>query len=351
MGKGKNSSLSNALPQKTYKERVAPTWRKSTVMERHKDYQIRSRKQHQVEEKRKYYQMLIASKNVNEYNMDMANGKKNQATGKAVIYKLPQVQLLPHEEQFDAKVNTKLRQPGYHIDMNKNKKTSSAQAHAVKQNTDLNLNILRSKLTQVQNKIENLRKEHQFLGLLHYKQSNSSPQHQEEDFDAEEPDADFDDDGKEDFDEESEPSVRQKKSAQIKAPERKHVVFVDSTEQVEAFNPQEFFDTAPELAGRVYNRPKQSQLINYQVDPNKAQQVNEQIRKNQWSVVHTLNTLIERSNKLKQAIKEMETARTLLLEKDNIENIEKDEDSEQPTYMSEQYKHIKAIKMKQERKK
>lgn len=40
----------------------------------------------------------------------------------------------------------------------------------------------------------------------------------------------------------------------------RHTVFVDDEEQAQAFDPAAHFDTAPELLGRQYNRPRMGQL-------------------------------------------------------------------------------------------
>lgn len=41
---------------------------------------------------------------------------------------------------------------------------------------------------------------------------------------------------------------------------RKHTVFVDSSEQADTFDVADHFDTVPELAGRIFNRPRKSDL-------------------------------------------------------------------------------------------
>lgn len=40
----------------------------------------------------------------------------------------------------------------------------------------------------------------------------------------------------------------------------RHTVFVDDDEAAQAFDPASHFDTAPELLGRQYNRPRLGQL-------------------------------------------------------------------------------------------
>jgi U3 small nucleolar RNA-associated protein 11 len=42
--------------------------------------------------------------------------------------------------------------------------------------------------------------------------------------------------------------------------ENKHVIFVENEEEVEEFDPVEYFDTIPEALDRTYNRPKVSAL-------------------------------------------------------------------------------------------
>jgi U3 small nucleolar RNA-associated protein 11 len=43
---------------------------------------------------------------------------------------------------------------------------------------------------------------------------------------------------------------------------RKHTVFLDSKEEASKFDVAEYFDTAPELAGRAFNRPRKDSLRN-----------------------------------------------------------------------------------------
>lgn len=49
---------------------------------------------------------------------------------------------------------------------------------------------------------------------------------------------------------------------EVPSMKRKHIVFVDSKEEASKFDVADYFDTAPELAGRAFNRPRRDTLRN-----------------------------------------------------------------------------------------
>jgi U3 small nucleolar RNA-associated protein 11 len=74
------SSFKKAIPQKQYRERSQPEERKKLgVLEKHTDYQVRSRKQHQKEEKIKLLREKIQNKNPDEYYIDMSHAQKTSS--------------------------------------------------------------------------------------------------------------------------------------------------------------------------------------------------------------------------------------------------------------------------------
>eukprot|EP01080_Neovahlkampfia_damariscottae_P004345 gene4345-7701_t len=81
------SSFKKVMPQKVYKERTQIKGRKNLgPLEKHKDYQIRSRKKHQKDAKIKLLKEKVMNKNPDEYYVEMKNSKKKE--GKVFIDKI-----------------------------------------------------------------------------------------------------------------------------------------------------------------------------------------------------------------------------------------------------------------------
>lgn len=91
-----------------------------------------------------------------------------------------------------------------------------------------------------------------FKQSMHFLMEDEQAEEQGEDEEEEDDFADDDDD---------EPSRKKSKSSSGQSAIRsKHVVFVEDASAVKSFTPSSYFQTAPELVGRTYNRLRTDQL-------------------------------------------------------------------------------------------
>lgn len=78
-----------------------------------------------------------------------------------------------------------------------------------------------------------------------------------------------------------------------------HVVFVDSAEEAVAFQPEQYFDTHPDLLGRTFNRPRRAQLAATNATsagPNAA----DALRKIDKRKAGAYNAVLQRDERLQQ---------------------------------------------------
>jgi len=286
----KFSSLKNAIPRKAKKERSQPKWRKEAgygLLEKKKDYKVRSRKQHQIEEKKKLLNEQIKNKNSEEYYIDMAHSKKTE-TGTTIVEKIPT--LKKKKEALNNLVKSKKEQRDF-----------------VKQNSEKNLNLLRMKLQIVNNSIEKLRKGLGFLELT------------------------------------SKPTEKVK-----------HRVFLKSEQDLQRFDPVEFFDTDPLLLTQTHNRVKRRTLAEMPIHGYASNSGIDAYTSNSTDNAtleeyRKLEKLIAKKETLEKTIGDVETALQLTLSSDRIETIERDTESKRRNLAGD-YSDVKTIKFKKERK-
>ncbi|EFC45750.1 U3 small nucleolar RNA-associated protein 11 [Naegleria gruberi] len=286
----KFSSLKNAIPRKTKKERSQPKWRRDLgygTLEKHKDYKVRSRKAHQIEEQKKLLHEQIKNKNEDEYFIDMAHATKTD-TGTTVIEKIPTM-----KKKKEA--------------LNNLKKTKKEQRLFVQQNAEKNLNLLRMKLQIINNNIEKLRRG---LGFL---------------------------------------EVASKSDKKIK-----HKVFLKSKEELETFDPVEYFDTDPLLLNQTHNRVKRKTLAEQSVQayaPNAGIDAYTTPATDNATLAEykKLEKLISKREVIEKTINDIEVALQLTLSSDKVEKIERDKSTERKNLKGD-YSDVKTVQFKKERK-
>lgn len=130
------SSFKKAIPQRKYKERTQPEDRvKLGALEKHSDYQVRSRKRHQKEAKLKLMREKIQNKNPDEYYFEMNHAQKTSSG----ITKIK-------------KITTK-------------KTTKRDQVVQMERMANVNLNLLKYKHSIILNKIDRLKHQLSFTGV------------------------------------------------------------------------------------------------------------------------------------------------------------------------------------------
>jgi len=98
------------------------------------------------------------------------------------------------------------------------------------------------------------------------------------------------------------------------APRNTHTVFVDSAREAAALKPEEYFDTDPELLGRAFNRPRQSQLESQKVLQGSARPVprlSKKVKRQQSAAYKELGERLQRMDQLKKAAQEVELKKAL----------------------------------------
>ncbi|KAG2378027.1 hypothetical protein C9374_008649 [Naegleria lovaniensis] len=286
----KFSSLKNAIPRKTKKERSQPKWRREMgygTLEKHKDYKVRSRKAHQIEEQRKLLNEQIKNKNNEEYYIDMAHSHKTD-TGTTIVEKIPTL-----KKKKEA--------------LNNLKKTKREQRIHVQQNAEKNLNLLKMKLQIINNNITKLRKSLGFLELA---------------------------------------SKTDKKV--------KHKIFVKSEEELEQFDPVEHFDTDPLLITQTHNRIKRKTLAEMPIQsyaPNSGADAYSTSTTDNATLeaYRKLEKLLSKKETIENTINDVEVALQLTVSKDQIDTIERDKESTRKNLKGD-YSDVKTIKFKKERK-
>lgn len=236
---------------------------------------------------------MARDRNPDEYAIDMAHAQKNEKTGVTLVEKLPMPKLLPHEEiDLDVRKDKieKARKP-----------TSKEKKKFVRQNAMGNLNILRTKLTMETKKAEKLKKHLSFISGANVGANNDKNQ---------------------------------------------HVIFVESKEALESFDPSKFFDTDPELAANVHNRPRKKTLLEH-----KAEKVNPAVFENKAMEAYSkLEKCMDRIKMLQKAIQDVEMALAMATREDEIEHVVKDKNVTNLCLGGEN-KHVALVKFKNERKK
>lgn len=90
---------------------------------------------------------------------------------------------------------------------------------------------------------------------------------------------------------------------------KSHTVFVDSVNELDSFNPAEYFGTAPELVDRTFNRPKLANIDQTIVSSNSGAIKDGDSKKP--AAYKELRERVKRSEKLKSAILQLTQQRNL----------------------------------------
>ena len=96
---------------------------------------------------------------------------------------------------------------------------------------------------------------------------------------------------------------------------RKHKIFVDNSAELKEFDVAKHFDTAPELVGRYFNRPRvatiEKLLQNAEMKPATMEEMSKAMR-NQSKAYKDLKARTHRSTKLKRVITDLALQRNLM---------------------------------------
>lgn len=109
-----------------------------------------------------------------------------------------------------------------------------------------------------------------------------------------------------------------------------HVVFVGSKRKVETFDPVKHFDTAPELVGRAFNRPRVETLRNQTVHGPTDRKLQRKLRRKRELGFEELSQRIDRLKKLERIAAKMNQEKSLL-GKGRRTKVRKAEDGNGPT--------------------
>ncbi len=92
----------------------------------------------------------------------------------------------------------------------------------------------------------------------------------------------------------------------------KHIVFVDTAEEVESFDPVVYFDTVPEALDNPVNRPKLSQLQDEDFVVNIDAPDLETVKNERLSSFNELNQRIEREKQIDISLRKLALQRRLM---------------------------------------
>ena len=98
---------------------------------------------------------------------------------------------------------------------------------------------------------------------------------------------------------------------------KSHVIFVDDEESAAAFDPAEHFDTAPELVGRAYNRPRKADLATREFDGPTRQDKDSRKRfkkamKARAAAYEELHSRMKRADKIEDAVLHVEHKKNMM---------------------------------------
>ncbi|RUS21684.1 hypothetical protein BC937DRAFT_91891 [Endogone sp. FLAS-F59071] len=193
------SSVRNAVQRRNHKERSQPAHRqKYGLLEKHKDYVLRAKDFHFKQDRLKALRERAQFRNPDEFYFKMISTKT----------KVPLQRFLGMRSNASCSVDAE----GVHI-AERNNQLPEDMVQLLKSQ---DYNYIRTQREVSKKKIEKLQDSLQFL----------------------------------EADDEGEPSGA--------GPAKKatHIVFVDSEEQAEKFDPAKHLDTLPELVNRTFNRPR-----------------------------------------------------------------------------------------------
>lgn len=95
-----------------------------------------------------------------------------------------------------------------------------------------------------------------------------------------------------------------------------HTVFVDSAAEAASFDPAEYFDTAPELVDRAFNRPRKRKLAELELSGAGGDGVERRVRKKveraREGAYAELEERLDRADKLDKLRQHMDLQRALM---------------------------------------
>ena len=217
-----SNSLRHVIRRREHRERAQPAARAQRfgLLEKHKDYKLRAVDYHRKQDALRTMKEKAAFRN---------------------------------EDEFYLKMNSSKTKNGVH----QMERKSNLTPQTVKIMKAQDFNYLQSQRNADAKKIEKAKQNMHFL------------MEDEEKYDEDEDDND-DDEGDGD-DEDDEPAKKKSKSSSGSSIRSKHVIFVDKKEQLKSFSPAAYFDTAPELVNRTYNRIRSEQLQQASIVVNNTQ--------------------------------------------------------------------------------
>eukprot|EP00300_Choanocystis_sp_HF-7_P040389 c6873_g1_i1.p1 GENE.c6873_g1_i1~~c6873_g1_i1.p1 ORF type:complete len:304 (+),score=54.12 c6873_g1_i1:45-956(+) len=101
------------------------------------------------------------------------------------------------------------------------------------------------------------------------------------------------------------------KGASIPIPKNRHIVFCDDEQEAAAFSPAEFFDTAPELLNRKFNRPRVATIDSAEISQPEAALARKESARAVAETYDELAQRMERLHKLQNVAETVETQRRL----------------------------------------
>ncbi|PVV04968.1 hypothetical protein BB560_000514 [Smittium megazygosporum] len=249
------SSFRKSNPRRDHKERAQPVHRsKYGLLEKHKDYVLRAKDFHFKQDRLKALKDKARNRNDDEFYFAM----QNQRTKKGV-----------HISDRNAVFSHDFLQ------------LLKSQDAAYVQN-QININA---------NKIRNLREGLSFNDL------EAAVLLTDSSFDF--------------FNDLEAATLLDKKSNSVsEPPKQKHTIFVDDSEQLNSFDPSEYFDTPSELLNRKFNRLKKDQ-IEQAAENIPSKQEMKKLNRLKSKLVSELAMRMERQDQLKKVLREMQIQKEL----------------------------------------
>ncbi|KAG5189505.1 small-subunit processome, partial [Tribonema minus] len=115
-------------------------------------------------------------------------------------------------------------------------------------------------------------------------------------------------------------------------PQNTHTVFVKNKRQRRAFDAAEYFDTAPELAGRTFNRPRMATLESKQVLGAESRADLKKALKQRDAAYQEVEAREERARKMTRAAAHLAAQRALMTARGTVTKVKGAEKGQPPVY-------------------
>jgi U3 small nucleolar RNA-associated protein 11 len=99
----------------------------------------------------------------------------------------------------------------------------------------------------------------------------------------------------------------------VDRPLNNHTIFKDTEKELREFDAAEHFDTAPELAGRAYNRPRLETLKNTKVTAPKDTKIMRKAIKEGAKQYQELSQRVDRMGKLDSVLSHQQTTKNVMV--------------------------------------